>query len=108
LRGRRAYMSPEQAGGYIGGVASDTFSYAILVAEMLTGNRADAVYQPLEWLSKLRGGDVAGDVLVGLDECYRNLLEPMLSREPAERPGMAEITERWQRFMNSRTRSLSI
>jgi alkyl hydroperoxide reductase subunit AhpC/predicted Ser/Thr protein kinase len=108
LRGTLAYMSPEQAGGYIGGVASDTFSYAILVAEMLTGNRADAVYQPLEWLSKLRGGDVAGDVLVGLDECYRNLLEPMLSREPAERPGMAEITERWQRFMNSRTRSLSI
>jgi serine/threonine protein kinase len=107
LRGTLAYMSPEQAGGYIGGVASDTFAYAILVAEMLTGKRADALYQPLEWLAKLRSGDIVDEVLDGLDDSYRDWLGALLAKEPSQRPGMADISDRLQRLMTSRSWSLS-
>lgn len=107
LRGTLAYMSPEQAGGYIGGVASDTFAYAILVAEMLTGKRADVRYQPLEWLAKLRAGEIVDEVLDGVDESYREWLGPLLAKEPSQRPGMADISDRLNRLMASRSWSLS-
>ena len=107
LRGTLAYMSPEQAGGYLGGVASDTFAYAILVAEMLTGKRADVKYQPLEWLAKLRSSDIVDEVLDGLDPSYRDWLEPLLAKDPSTRPGMADIHERLQHMLATKSWSLS-
>lgn len=74
----------------------------------LIGKRAESVYQPLEWLTQLRSGVVAGEVLAGLDKRYRTLLEAILSREPAELPGMEMIAERLRWFMAYRASSLSV
>lgn len=107
LRGTLAYMSPEQAGGYIGGVASDTFAYAILVAEMFKGRRADSAFQPLEWLAKLRSGQIVDDVLEGLEPSYREWLAPLLDKEPSQRPAMTDISESLHRLMGTRAWDLT-
>lgn len=102
LRGTLAYMSPEQAGGYIGGAASDTFSFAIVLAEMFTGRRADSGCKPLDWLMRLRQGEVAAEVLRDLKQGFREVVEPMLSLDPANRPNMNEIAERLQKLSTLR------
>ena len=57
LRGTPAYMSPEQAAGESATAASDVFSLAVLLFELLTGRAAFAGQSIAHILEQIRGVD---------------------------------------------------
>jgi len=99
LRGTLAYMSPEQAGGYAGGAASDTYSFGIVWLEILKGRRADLDYKPLEWLIKLRNEDMATELLGDLSASEAEMIAPLLSRNPESRPSMMDVADKLREYM---------
>lgn len=91
LRGKLAYLSPEQAGGRLPDPRSDLFALGAVLHEMLTGERLFRAASGLAVLERVRVAEAAPpsrsnpDVPAGLDEVVARLL----SRDPASRPGSA-------------------
>lgn len=80
-KGQYRYMSPEQLGGQLLTAATDQFSFAIALAELLTGRRPYPDANPLELVDILR----AGPKLDGIADDLRAVLTTALAIDPAER-----------------------
>ena len=86
IKGKVAYMSPEQAGGAIIDHRSDIFSTGILLYELVTGKR---MFQgdTLQILSMVRNAefDPPEEVLSGLPEELYRIINRALTKGPDER-----------------------
>ena len=91
IRGTPAYMSPEQAIGHPAELASDNFSFGLILYEMLAGHRALSDESLVEILSKLSSDDFSQELATQVDEEYRVLLANLLVRDPAKRPLISEV-----------------
>jgi serine/threonine protein kinase/TolA-binding protein len=85
IKGKVAYMSPEQAGGEVIDYRSDIFSAGILLYELTTGKR---MFQgeTMEVLSKVREGRFdPPEAVAGLPERVCGVLHKALARDPDQR-----------------------
>jgi eukaryotic-like serine/threonine-protein kinase len=82
-KGTWAYMSPEQVSGRALTAASDQFSLATLVVELITGTRPFDGPTPLETMDRIR--EASPPVLEGLELELIRVLQRALAKEPGER-----------------------
>lgn len=93
LLGTVAYMSPEQAAGRRAGPASDVYSAAVVLFELLAGSNPVHGATPAEMISDIAGGralplaSVRGD----LPRELLDAVDAAMSTAPAERPTAAEL-----------------
>lgn len=96
LKGKFAYMSPEQARGEDVDARTDIFALGVVLWEMLTGGRLFVGDNEMAILRAVQGSAIAPpgrlnpDVPVALDE----IVMKALSRQPAQRPQSAQELER--------------
>lgn len=96
LKGKFAYMSPEQIRGLPVNSRSDTFSLGIVLHEMLTGDRLFKEDSEFALMERVRQADVRPPsvfnkrIAADIDE----LTMWMLSREPTDRPPAGEVAAR--------------
>ena len=97
ITGTPAYMSPEQARGEPASAASDMYSYALVLQELLTGRSAYPAKLPFDQLLLQAA---AGNTLPaeGVNTELRHLLEDLKAQEPEERPTAGETVARLQRI----------
>jgi serine/threonine protein kinase len=93
IQGTPAYMSPEHASGLPLTAASDVFSFGLMLIEMLTGQRAISDRLPIEWILKLQTDDLAEELASQFGEHDRELLAPMLTRDPKLRPPIRKVAQ---------------
>ena len=84
-KGTWAYMSPEQVSGRPLTAASDQFSLATLLAELITGARPFDGPTPLETMDRIR--EAAPPALEGVESGVVTVLRRALAKEPGERFG---------------------
>src|SRR5690606_18144886 len=92
--GKYNYVSPEQLGLYGGEVSgrSDMYSFALVLAQALTGRAIDMGGSQVDIIDKRR----RLPDLSGVDARIRPLLARMLAPDPKDRPAdMAEVAK-WQ------------
>ena len=82
-KGTWAYMSPEQVSGRTLSAASDQFSLATLLVELITGARPFDGATPMETMDRIR--EAAPPALEGLAPELIDVLRKALSREPGDR-----------------------
>ncbi len=82
-KGTWAYMSPEQVSGRALTSASDQFSLATLMVELITGARPFDGPTPLETMDRIR--DAVPPVLEGVQRQMSVVLQRALARDPTER-----------------------
>lgn len=84
LRGKYAYMSPEQTSGQVVDARSDVFSLGIVLFELLTGQRAFSRPGPVETMQAIRTERLPLPSLSrpGLPERIDHLLARALSKDP--------------------------
>ncbi len=90
LAGTPSYMSPEQADGSAAMIASDVFSFGLVLFELLTGRRAVHGDGHLAVLNAIRSLDVE-KVASNVEEPFGSLLLRMLAHDPAARITMAQV-----------------
>ncbi|MCB9508366.1 MAG: protein kinase [Myxococcales bacterium] len=78
LRGKLAYMSPEQAAGEAADARSDVFSVGVLLYEMLAGERPFKGESEVETLASVQ----------------RGVFEPLAALAPDADPALCEVVER--------------
>ena len=96
LKGKLGYMSPEQVVGDELDARSDLFTFAIVLAEMLTGRPLFAFGSEVDILFRIRDADVEGFTRHGahVPEELRAVLYRALARDPADRyPTAAALAE---------------
>ena len=91
IRGTPAYMSPEQLTGQTVVLASDTFSFGLILYEMLAGQRALGDDSLVEILSKLSSDELARQLAAQVGREYRDLLASLLARDPMQRPAISDV-----------------
>ena len=89
-KGSVEYMSPEQAAGRALTPASDVFSLATLLVEMLTGARPFDGATPVETLERIQE---ARATLDGVPEPLREVISACFSLDPATRPAPLTLRE---------------
>ncbi|MDP2274691.1 MAG: serine/threonine-protein kinase [Archangium sp.] len=82
-KGTWAYMSPEQVSGRPLTAASDQFSLATLLVELITGTRPFDGATPLETMERIR--EAVAPALEGVGPEWISPLRRALAKEPAER-----------------------
>ncbi len=105
IKGKVAYMSPEQACGTSIDHRSDIFSAGVLLYEMISGNRMFSGEDTMQILAKVREVDYLPleSARSGLPDKIYGILHRSLARDPAERyPScdemMADLEECMFRF----------
>ena len=88
LKGKIAYMSPEQAMGQVVDNRTDIFSTGILLYETLTGTKLFTGDSQFEVLKKIRMSDIKAETL---PDSIPELLKPILAKALA-----SDINERYQ------------
>ncbi|MET8338648.1 WD40 repeat domain-containing serine/threonine-protein kinase [Streptosporangium canum] len=88
LMGTPAYLSPEQLNGHRAGTASDVFAWAATMVYAATGHPAFSGVIPAAVISAIvtREPDLAG-----VPDQLRPLLTACLAKDPAVRPGVADL-----------------
>ncbi|MEU7451657.1 serine/threonine-protein kinase [Streptosporangium roseum] len=88
LMGTPAYLSPEQLNGHRAGTASDVFAWAATMVYAATGHPAFPGVIPAAVISAIvtREPDLAG-----VPDQLRPLLTACLAKDPAARPGVADL-----------------
>ncbi|MER5420737.1 WD40 repeat domain-containing serine/threonine-protein kinase [Streptosporangium roseum] len=88
LMGTPAYLSPEQLNGHQAGTASDVFAWAATMVYAATGHPAFPGAIPAAVISAIvtREPDLAG-----VPDQLRPLLTACLAKDPAARPGVADL-----------------
>jgi eukaryotic-like serine/threonine-protein kinase len=91
VRGKFAYISPEQAENRHVDARSDVFSVGVLLYELALGSRLYSQLSDLDALKAVRLGSIPPprEIDPGLPNDVENILVSALSREPAERTGSA-------------------
>jgi serine/threonine protein kinase len=92
LKGKLAYMSPEQARGDRLGPASDLFSLGCTLVELLTGTRPFEGSNAADTLERIKCA--LPPPLEGIDEALRSVLHDCLRQAPSARPSSAAEVER--------------
>lgn len=93
LLGTLAYMSPEQARAEPATIASDLYSFGLLLQELFTGRRPfDAREDSAALLERARRGGVPAPV--GIDADLARLIERLKSVAPSDRPTAVDTLER--------------
>jgi serine/threonine-protein kinase len=82
-KGTWAYMSPEQVSGRALTAASDQFSLATLLVELVTGTRPFDGATPLETMDRIR--EATPPTLEGIEPELVSVLKRALAKEPGER-----------------------
>jgi eukaryotic-like serine/threonine-protein kinase len=90
FRGTPSYMSPEH--GSLSGPtgASDVYTFGLVLYEMLSGRRALPEKTLRSAMRKVRSQDLTG-LAQHLPQPFRGLAKACLSRNPCDRPTMADI-----------------
>ena len=83
VKGKYAYMSPEQAGRAPLDARTDQFGLGVTLMELLTGRRPYEGETPMELMERIRA--TAPPDLRGVDRDLRALLRRCLARDPADR-----------------------
>lgn len=92
LSGTLAYLAPERASGSEATAASDTFAVGLIIYEMATGQRAIQGNALLATLVAIEQFDPE-PLLNQLPEKLHGPLSQTLSRQPSQRPTMAELAQ---------------
>ncbi|MEM9598138.1 MAG: tetratricopeptide repeat protein, partial [Acidobacteriota bacterium] len=98
LVGTLRYMSPEQAAGETVTVATDLYSFGVLLQELFTG---EIPYGDLDFgtlLERVQEGRTGP--LGDLDPELRRLLEQLLARDPGARPGAGDVASALRRIVD--------
>src|SRR6185503_3527130 len=82
-KGTWAYMSPEQVSGRALTAASDQFSLATLLVELITGTRPFDGATPLETMDRIR--EATPPTLEGIAPELVSVLKRALAKDPSER-----------------------
>lgn len=90
LAGTLRYMSPEQTRGSVPGPAGDIFSLGIVLAELLTGRHPFAAASPIDTAYAIAHSEPD----FPLHGAFPDLIRQMLAKDPAARPGAAELERR--------------
>jgi serine/threonine-protein kinase len=87
LRGKYAYMSPEQTAGDALDARSDVFSLGIVLYELLTGRRAFLREGPVQTMQAIRADrlPLPGQIRTGLPARIDHLLARCLGKDPSLR-----------------------
>jgi serine/threonine protein kinase/Tfp pilus assembly protein PilF len=94
IKGKVAYMSPEQAAGKSIDRRSDLFSTGILLYELVTGNRMFTGDSTMQILAKVREAEFKPpeSITPGLPEKVFSILKRALAKEPEQRyPSCGEM-----------------
>lgn len=96
IAGTPAYMSPEQATGLAVSEASDWYSAGVMLYESLTGNLPIVGNSALELLINKQKQDPLppSKNITGIPETLDLFCQDLLKRDPATRPGGADILNR--------------
>ncbi|MDD4788052.1 MAG: redoxin domain-containing protein [Pirellulales bacterium] len=93
IQGTPAYMAPEQARAAPAPLASDVFSFALILYEMLTGRPAHPDRPILETLLAVQSQDLGPQLAAQVEPPYRELFASMLAHDAAVRPAIGEVLE---------------
>ena len=105
LKGKFAYMSPEQARGQAADQRSDIFAIGLIFYELLTGERAFQALTDYELLEKVRQADVVSprEHVPGLPRQLEHIVMNALTVDPDNRyPTAADFADAIENFIDSR------
>jgi serine/threonine protein kinase len=103
VKGKYAYMSPEQTMGKKLDGRSDVFSLGMIIWEMLAGRVALERTDPVEAMRCIRDGRLPNIRVARPDvpPVLADILDMALANKPAERPSAAELGSAFEGFIKS-------
>jgi len=108
IKGKYAYMSPEQARGEIVDYRSDIFSIGILCYELLTGSNPFDGLTDLEIIDIVREGTLRLPYLLSLPNRVTNIIRTCLAKDPNERyQSCAEMNQAIRKYFDEENISVA-
>jgi len=103
VMGKMAYMSPEQARGHATDARTDQFAVAVMLYEMLAGERYYAGMSPLDVFNVVGKGTFRPRRLEGIDAPLREHIERALAKDPDARfPDAARMRRALLSYLHAR------